>query len=103
LDRVLSKLIANAICHTPERGSISILATRHNKTIPIFVEDTGEGIPPADLPHIFDRFYRSSADGASSGLRLAIAKALVEAHGGRIWASSVEGNGTRFEIELPVK
>ena len=74
----------------------------------ISVADTGEGIPSSDLPHIFDRFYRADksrtdADGASSGLGLAIAKALVEAHGGKISASSVLGNGTRFEIELPVK
>jgi signal transduction histidine kinase len=64
------------------------------------VENTGEGIPPADLPHIFDRFYRADADGASSGLGLAIAKALVEAHGDRIWAESEEGRGTRMVIEL---
>ena len=71
------------------------------------MEDTGEGIPPSDLPHIFDRFYRADksradADGASSGLGLAIAKALVEAHGGRIWAESEEGGGTRMRVEIPV-
>lgn len=108
LDRVLSNLVSNAIRHTPEGGHVSILATRQQKSILISIEDTGEGIPPSDLPHIFDRFYRADksrtdADGASSGLGLAIAKALVEAHGGRIRANSVEGNGTRFEIELPVK
>lgn len=74
----------------------------------IFVEDTGEGIPPADLPHIFERFYRAEksrtdTDGAASGLGLAIAKALVEAHGGRIWAESEEGGGTRMVVELPAK
>ncbi len=125
LDRVLSNLVSNAIRHTPEGGKVSVLATRLERDtqvdrytgkqgirgaqyVVITVADTGEGIPPSDLPHIFDRFYRADksrtdADGASSGLGLAIAKALVEAHGGRIKASSVEGNGTRFEIELPVK
>ncbi len=108
LDRVLSNLVGNAIRHTPEKGRIAILTTRYEKNILISVEDTGEGIPAADLPHIFDRFYRADKsrtgeDGASSGLGLAIAKALVEAHGGRIWASSILGNGTRFEIELPLK
>jgi len=128
LDRVLSNLVSNAIRHTPAGGTVSILATRpytgtqvdtytgkqtqhgeHNmQSVVITVADTGEGIPASDLPHIFDRFYRADksrtdADGASSGLGLAIAKALVEAHGGRIWAESVLGEGTRFEIELPTK
>ena len=108
LDRVLSNLVSNAIRHTPEGGKVSLHAARTTQHVVLTVADTGEGIPPADLPHIFDRFYRADksradADGASSGLGLAIAKALVEAHGGRIAASSVVGNGTRFEIELPVK
>ena len=101
MNRVLSNLISNALRHTPVGGSVSILATRKPNLTPspsptgrgeyllVSVEDTGEGIPPADLPHIFDRFYRADksrtdADGASSGLGLAIAKALVEAHGGKI-------------------
>jgi signal transduction histidine kinase len=71
------------------------------------VADTGEGIPSSDLPHIFDRFYRADksrtdADGASSGLGLAIAKALVEAHGGKIRAMSIVGRGTTFEMIFPV-
>ena len=132
LDRVLSNLVSNAIRHTPNNGSVSIRATRkeggtqvdrytrtqvHTNTdvelrntqyVVITVADNGEGIPSTDIPHIFDRFYRSDksrtdADGASSGLGLAIAKALVEAHGGRIKVSSAVGNGTKFEIELPVK
>jgi signal transduction histidine kinase len=105
MNRVLSNLISNAIRHTPEGGIISILATRKNQNIIIAVEDTGEGIPPADLPHIFDRFYRADksrteADGASSGLGLAIAKALVEAHGGRVWAESEVGRGTRMRVAM---
>lgn len=105
LDRVLSNLVSNAIRHTPEGGFVTILATRQEKTILISVEDTGEGIPPADLPHIFDRFYRADksrtdVDGASSGLGLAIARALVEAHGGRIWAESELGRGTRMIFEM---
>lgn len=118
LDRVLSNLVGNAIRHTPEGGAISItaqasistfiLATRQNKSVLISVEDTGEGIPPADLPHIFDRFYRADKsrtgeDGASSGLGLAIAKALVEAHGGRIWVESEEGRGTKMKMDFPTQ
>ncbi|MBV6396096.1 MAG: Signal transduction histidine-protein kinase BaeS [Anaerolineales bacterium] len=121
LDRVLSNLVSNAIRHTPSGGKISILATRAFKStqvdtytskqgrntqyVVITVADSGEGIPASDLPHIFDRFYRADksrtdADGASSGLGLAIAKALVEAHGGRIWAESEAGRGTRMRVEL---
>ena len=124
MNRVLSNLISNALRHTPAGGNISILATRNSKNsaltpspspdygrgekILISVEDTGEGIPSADLPHIFDRFYRADksrtdADGASSGLGLAIARALVEAHGGRIWAESEEKKGTKMKMEFPAK
>jgi signal transduction histidine kinase len=122
MNRVLSNLISNALRHTPAGGAISILATRRDKStaltpgpspkgrgesLLLTVADTGEGIPPADLPHIFDRFYRADksrtdADGASSGLGLAIAKALVEAHGGGIWAESEEGGGTRMRVEVTV-
>jgi signal transduction histidine kinase len=115
LDRVLSNLVGNAIRHTPAGGKVTLQAkastqvdTHTGKQVVITVADTGEGIPADDLPYIFDRFYRADksrtdADGASSGLGLAIAKALVEAHGGRIKASSVIGDGTMFEIELPIK
>jgi signal transduction histidine kinase len=107
LNRVLGNLVSNALRHTPQGGTVSILATRNTQHVLITVADTGEGIPPTDLPHIFDRFYRADksrtdADGASSGLGLAIAKALIEAHGGRIKVNSVVGNGTKFEIELPL-
>ncbi len=79
-----------------------------SEAVILSVEDTGEGIPPEDLPYIFDRFWRGDKSrtrgaGAGSGLGLAIARQLVEAHGGRIWAESEEGRGTRFHIELPVK
>lgn len=107
LDRVMGNLIANAIRHTPQGGNVTIMAMRKNDTLLLSVEDTGEGIPSADLPHIFDRFYRADksrtdADGAASGLGLAIAKALVEAHGGRIWAESEVGRGTRMRVEVPL-
>ncbi len=99
LDRVLSNLVGNAIRHTPAGGVITIVATRKEGNFIVSVEDTGEGIPPADLPFIFDRFYRvdrsrTDAEGASSGLGLAIARALVEAHGGSLSAESEIGRGT---------
>jgi two-component system sensor histidine kinase BaeS len=68
------------------------------------VQDTGSGIAPADLPHVFDRFYRADAareQTGSSGLGLAIAKGIVEAHGGRITVDSSVGHGTTFTITLP--
>jgi signal transduction histidine kinase len=99
MNRVLSNLISNALRHTPSGGNIYILAARSNQSVLLSVEDTGEGIPPADLPHIFDRFYRAD----KSRLGLAIAKALVEAHGGRIWAESEVGSGTRIRVEVPVE
>lgn len=105
LDRILSNLVTNAIRHTPSGGVVTIKTMRKPKNILVSVEDTGEGIPPADLPHIFDRFYRvdksrTDADGASSGLGLAIARALVEAHGGEITAKSEVGKGTKITISL---
>ncbi len=66
----------------------------------IFVQDSGPGIPSSDLPHIFDRFYKSS-DSGGMGLGLSIAKYLVEAHGGKIWAESEVGKGTRILFTLP--
>jgi two-component system, OmpR family, sensor histidine kinase BaeS len=107
LDRVLSNLITNSIRHTHSGSVVTIKATRIPPDLVLSVEDTGEGISPADLPHIFDRFYRvdvsrTDADGASSGLGLAIARALVEAHGGRITAESEPGKGTKITISLPV-
>jgi signal transduction histidine kinase len=118
MDRVLSNLVSNAIRHTPSGGKVTLSAIagtqvdrytgkqgRNTQHVVITVADTGEGIPPADLPHIFDRFYRAdkSRTDASSGLGLAIVKALVEAHGGRIGVESELGRGTRFEIEFAVK
>ena len=74
---------------------------RSETGVTIQVQDTGAGISPADLPHVFDRFYRS-ADSRGMGLGLAIAKHLVEAHGGSIRASSTVGEGTTMEIALPL-
>jgi two-component system OmpR family sensor kinase/two-component system sensor histidine kinase BaeS len=89
LDQVLGNLMANALRHTPPGGSISLKAERIPAGARIAVRDTGEGIPPEDLPYAFDRFWRgdrsrSSAGGAGSGLGLAIARQLVQAHGAKL-------------------
>ncbi len=130
IERVLYNLVTNAIRHTPSDGVVTISAMpegqrprtrgqRPDENIPsldprplspapfvlVEVADTGEGIAPEDLPWIFDRFYRgeksrSRATGGA-GLGLAIARGIVEAHGGRIWAESAQGRGTRIRFTLP--
>jgi len=102
--QVLGNLIGNAVRFTPRGGSIRLRAAANNGQAVLEVADTGSGIEAKDLPHIFDRFYRADAsrqhDG-SSGLGLAIAKGIVEAHGGTIAASSAPNQGTTFTIKLP--
>lgn len=106
IKQVLRNLLENAISHTMRGGSISISAWHDNKRVIINVTDTGEGIPPEDLPNIFERFYRvdrsrTRATGGS-GLGLTIAKRFVEAHGGQISVTSKPGKGSTFTITLPV-
>jgi signal transduction histidine kinase len=105
VQRVLVNLVQNAIRHTPPDGTILLEAAEESDAVRVDVVDSGEGIAPADLPHIFDRFYRGEKSRArgqgGAGLGLAIARGLVEAHGGRVWAQSVPGQGARFSFVLP--
>ena len=127
IERVLYNLVTNAIRHTPAGGTVSITvrdiadcrlqiadwpraqpeSTINNLQSAIVVEvaDTGEGIAPEDLPHVFDHFYRgeksrSRATGGA-GLGLAISRGIVEAHGGRIWIERAPEGGTRVRFTLP--
>lgn len=104
--QILTNLTGNALQYTPENGKVTISAKRTNYEVQISVRDTGLGIPPEHLSHIFDRFYRvdksrSRQSGGGSGIGLTIARALVEAHGGRIWVESDgEGQGSTFTFTL---
>ena len=103
MSQVLGNLVNNAIRHTPEGGQITLSAGATGDAVQLRVGDTGPGINPADLPHIFDRFYRSDKSrqqNGESGLGLAIAKSIVEAHGGVIAVESSPGNGAAFIITL---
>jgi len=104
LQQVLLNLLHNAIKFTPAGGRITILAEPGEDGGVVFgIRDTGVGIPAEDLPRIFERFYKAdrARSGGGTGLGLAISKHLVEAHGGRIWAESVEGKGSAFYFRLP--
>ena len=108
ITQVLVNLVANAIQYTPVGGNVSITAARQADEIQISVKDTGVGIPPEHLANLFTRFYRvdksrSRNAGGGSGIGLTIAKHLVEAHGGRIWAESKgDGQGSTFTFSLKV-
>jgi heavy metal sensor kinase len=107
LQLVWSNLLENAVRYSPAGGSVEVAVTcDHGGPARVVVADHGPGIPPEDLPHVFDRFYRGDPSRTRAtggfGLGLAIAKALVEAYGGTITAESKLGEGTRMSVELPV-
>lgn len=104
--QLLNNLVSNALRHT-SKGEIVLSAWSQDRSVYLSVRDTGSGIDAEDLPFIFDRFYRGDksrhrSDSNSSGLGLAIAKAIVEAHGGVIQVESTLGEGTTFTLALPV-
>ncbi len=104
MTRVLLNLVQNAIRHTPVDGSVTLHARAAGTEVLLEVRDTGEGIDADDLPRVFDRFYRGDrarTREAGGGLGLAIARGIVEAHGGHIWVESEPGRGTRFAFTLP--
>jgi len=103
VQRVLFNLIQNAIRHTPADGSVTVRAKGGPSEVEVEVADSGEGIPAGQNERVFDAFYRgdSARDGDGAGLGLAISRAIVEAHGGRIWATPNEGFGARFQFNMP--
>jgi two-component system phosphate regulon sensor histidine kinase PhoR len=103
IERVFVNLVENAIKYTDRGGSIHVDFKREDDQIVAAVHDTGRGIPPEDLPRIFERFYKGDKARSSpgSGLGLAIVKHTVQAHGGRVWTESTEGRGSTFFVSLP--
>jgi signal transduction histidine kinase len=103
---VFQNLIENAIKYTPIGGTVSITAKLEGDMVHVSVKDSGIGIPEAQKPHIFSKFFRAAnamrVDTVGSGLGLFIAKEVVERHGGKIWFESAEGSGTTFFLTLPV-
>jgi signal transduction histidine kinase/HAMP domain-containing protein len=106
LQQILWNLLANAIKFTPKHGRVIIRVDREPESYILSVEDDGIGIPESELPHIFERFRQ--VDGSATrrhaglGIGLALARSLVELHGGKIWAESVAGHGSRFAFSLPI-
>jgi len=106
LAQVMGNLLGNALRYVPDGSHVAVQAAEQDREVVVTVADDGPGVRAQDLPHLFERFWRGDparrqATGGS-GLGLTIARSLVEAHGGRIWAESVEGEGSRFAFALPV-
>ena len=105
LRQMMDNLVGNAIKYTPEGGKIQVSAHEENEQLIIRISDNGPGIPPADQPYIFDKFYRAgnvSNNISGTGLGLAIVKSIVENHQGRIWVDSSLGKGSKFTVVLPI-
>jgi two-component system NtrC family sensor kinase len=103
LRQMIGNLIDNAIKYTPEGGSVNVNAEAEGGQIILRVVDNGPGIPPADQPYLFDKFFRASNipdDMPGTGLGLSIVKSIVDNHGGRIWVDSKLGEGTTFTVVL---
>jgi two-component system phosphate regulon sensor histidine kinase PhoR len=107
ITQVLENLIDNALKYTPKGSTITVAVRRHEAEIEVSVSDDGPGIPPADLPHIFERFYRvdkgRSREKGGTGLGLSIVKHIVQLHHGRVWVDSVQGAGSTFSFSLPLR
>ncbi|MGI8914222.1 MAG: HAMP domain-containing sensor histidine kinase [Chloroflexota bacterium] len=105
VQRVLDNLLDNALRHTPAGGAVELIARQREDVVTVAVRDSGEGVDTADLPHVFDRFYRRDSArgraGGGTGLGLAIARGFVEAHGGKIWVEQAPEHGAVFAFTLP--
>lgn len=105
VDRALSNLVENAVYHTPDGTKLMIRLELRDQFVVVTVADTGPGLPPTVLPHLFDRFYRARTDRVGRrgfGLGLAVAKGMVEAHGGKIWVDVERQSGTAMSFSIPI-
>ncbi|MEW6567524.1 MAG: ATP-binding protein [Chloroflexota bacterium] len=104
LRQVVANLLDNAIKYTPPGGRVAVRARSEEEQVILEIADTGPGIPPADQPYLFDKFFRASnvpPEVSGAGLGLSIVKSIVDNHGGRIWVDSALGKGTTFTVVLP--
>jgi signal transduction histidine kinase len=102
VSQIVGNLVGNAVKFVPEGGRVALRAVRAGSQVLFQVEDSGPGIPPADVEHLFDKFWQGrKGDRRGVGLGLTIAKGLVEAQGGRIWVDSTVGAGSTFSFTLP--
>jgi signal transduction histidine kinase len=105
IEQVVANLLDNALNHTTSGGTVTVAVSSTEEGILVSISDTGEGIPAEHLSHIFERFYKvddaRSRKAGGAGLGLAIAKQMVELHGGRIWVESEVGKGSKFSFTLP--
>jgi two-component system, OmpR family, sensor histidine kinase BaeS len=106
LQQALGNLVDNGLRHTPAGGKVLVTAVQDAHLVRISVTDTGPGIPPEDLPHLFDRFWRGdksrSRHSGGSGLGLSIVQQIAELHGGAVTAVSPDGMGATFTLSLPL-
>jgi two-component system NtrC family sensor kinase len=105
LRQMVGNLLDNAVKYTPPGGRVRVEAVAEGDQVILRVRDSGPGVPPADQPYLFDKFYRGSnvpPELPGTGLGLSIVKSIVDNHAGRIWVDSVAGQGTTFTIVLPV-
>jgi len=102
VSQIIGNIVGNALKFTPVQGNVTIRADASGNHVAIHVSDNGPGIAPSDMDHLFDDFWQARRnDHRGVGLGLAIAKGLVEAHGGRIWCESAPGRGSTFSFTLP--